>query len=210
MCYLCRMESQKQKILESAHTLFFQCGTRSVSMDDISKKLSISKKTLYKYFKNKYELIEEVVNWDLSNPRFNFQSEKYKGLNAIDCYWEFHQFVLGILKNQHHSFDYDLNKYHPELAKEFKTRKLELFKSDLLININQGIKEGLYRDNFNIEIISNLLIRFYLNRWNQELEAYNGDEIFSEKFHRELTLYHLHGICSIKGVEYLNKISKQD
>ncbi len=203
------MENQKQKILEAAHTLFFKCGTRSVSMDDISKNLSISKKTLYLFFKNKNELIEQVLDWDLQNPRFNFQSDRLKNCNAIDCYWEFHQFVLDILKNPHHSFEFDLKKYHPELAKDFKAKKIDLFKSDLLINLNQGITEGFYRDDFDIEIISNLLVRFYLNHWNQELESYCGDEKFSALFHRELTLYHLHGICSIKGIEYLNSISKK-
>ncbi|MCZ4693697.1 TetR/AcrR family transcriptional regulator [Ancylomarina euxinus] len=202
------MESLKQKILVSAHALFFQCGTRSISMDDISRNLSISKKTLYQYFKNKNELIEHVLEWDLNNPRFDFQSQQHKDLNAIDCYWKFHQFVLDILKNPHHSFEYDLNKYHPELAKVFKAKKIDLFKADLLINLNQGIEEGLYRDDFNIDIISNLLIRFYLNHWNKELESYCGDDKFSGIFHRELTLYHLHGICSIKGIEYLKKISE--
>ena len=203
------MENQKQKILKAAHALFFQCGTRSVSMDDISRNLSISKKTLYQYFKNKNELIENVLNWDLKNPRFNFKAEKYKDLNAIDCYWEFHQFVLEILQQPHHSFEFDLQKYHPELARDFKAKKLELFKADLLVNINQGVEEGLYRDNFNNEIILNLLIRFYLNNWNKEVESYCMGEEFTGDFHRELTLYHLHGICSVKGIEYLKKISEK-
>jgi len=203
------MESQKQKILETAHNLFFQCGIRSVSMDDISKNLSISKKTLYQYFKTKNDLIEQVVNWDLKNPKFNFQSEKLKNFNAIERYWEFHHFILNILKDQHHSFDYDLNKYHPELALTFKTKKMEMFKADLMMNLNQGIKEGLYRNDFDKDIISNLLIRLYLSHWNQKLEMYSDDDEFSGKFHRELTLYHLHGICSIKGIEYLRTIIKQ-
>ena len=201
------MEDQKQKILETAHNLFFQCGIRSVSMDDISRNLSISKKTLYQYVKTKNDLIEQVLNWNLKNPKFNFQSEKLKDLNAIECYWEFHKFILDILKNPHHSFDYDLKKYHPELAVTFKTKKMEMFKADLIINLNQGIAEDLYRGDFNIDIISNLLVRFYLYNWNAELESYCMGDEFTANFHRELTLYHLHGICSKKGFDYLKKIS---
>ena len=203
------MESQKQKILETAHTLFFQCGIRSVSMDDISRNISISKKTLYQYFKTKNDLIEQVLKWDLKNPKFNFQSENLKNSNAIECYWEFHKFILDILKNPHHSFEYDLNKYYPELALVFKTKKMEMFKADLMINLNKGITEGLYRDDFDKDIISNLLIRLYLSHWNQKLEVYIENDKFSRDFHRELTLYHLHGICSTKGIEYLNTILKQ-
>ena len=203
------MENQKQKIIKAAHSLFLQCGTRSVSMDDISRNLSISKKTIYQHFKNKNELIKEVLNWDIQNPLFNFKPEKYKGLNAIDYYWKFHHFVQDILKKPHHSFEYDLNKYHPELSIQFKTRKMEMFKADLIINLNQGIKEGLYRDDFDKDIISNLLIRIYLSHWDQNLEVDSENDKFSKNYHRELTLYHLHGICSAKGVAYLNTILKQ-
>ncbi|MDE5423228.1 TetR/AcrR family transcriptional regulator [Ancylomarina sp. DW003] len=203
------MESQKQKILESACEMFFQCGTRSVSMDDISKKLAISKKTLYQYYANKQDLISQVLNWELAHPKFSFESPKFEGLNAIERYWKFYQFVSEMIKKPYHSLEFDLKKYHPELWNKFKSGKMKLFGEELKLNIKQGINEGLYRQELNIDIITNLLVRFYLNMWNEEYDVFSEEELMSEELNRELTVYHLHGICSIKGIECLRKISEK-
>lgn len=203
------MESQKQKILESACEMFFQCGTRSVSMDDISKKLAISKKTLYQYYSNKQDLISQVLNWELAHPKFSFESPKFEGLNAIERYWKFYRFISEMIKKPHHSLEFDLKKYHPELWNKFKSGKMKLFSEELKLNIKQGVSEGLYRQELNVGIITNLLVRFYLNMWNEEYDVFSEAELMSEELNRELTIYHLHGICSVKGIEYLKKISEK-
>ena len=48
----------KERILVRAHELFNKYGIRSVSMDDISAGLGMSKKTLYQYFADKEELVD--------------------------------------------------------------------------------------------------------------------------------------------------------
>ena len=202
------MENQKQKILEYACEMFFDCGTRSISMDDIAKKLAISKKTLYQYYSNKQDLIDQALKWELAYPKFSFESPKFEGLNAIERYWEFYKFISEMIKKPHHSLEFDLKKYHPELWNNFKSGKMKLFREGLRFNIKQGIEEGLYRQELNIDIISNLLVRFYLNMWNEEYDVFSKEELMSEELNRELTIYHLHGICSIKGIEYLNKLKQ--
>ena len=41
--------------------MFLKHGFKSVTMDDIALEMGISKKTIYKYFKNKKELIKIVI-----------------------------------------------------------------------------------------------------------------------------------------------------
>ena len=52
----------KEKIIEISNELFLGLGFKSVTMDDIANKLGVSKKTIYKYFKNKTELVDAVTN----------------------------------------------------------------------------------------------------------------------------------------------------
>ena len=203
------MENQKQKILEYACEMFFECGTRSISMDDIAKKLAISKKTLYQYYSNKQDLIDQALKWELAHPKFSFESPMFEGLNAIERYWEFYKFISEMIKKPHHSLEFDLKKYHPELWSNFKNGKMKLFREGLRFNIKQGIKEGFYRQELNIDIVSNLLVRFYLNMWNEDYAVFSKEELMSEELNRELTIYHLHGICSVKGIECLKKITEK-
>ena len=49
----------KQEILSKTEALFMRYGIKSVTMDDISRELGISKKTLYQYVDNKQDLIDQ-------------------------------------------------------------------------------------------------------------------------------------------------------
>ena len=51
------MENISEKILETAGSLFLKYGVKSISMDDIARELSISKKTIYHFFKDKNEIV---------------------------------------------------------------------------------------------------------------------------------------------------------
>ena len=50
----------KSKISCTAFQLFCQRGIKSVSMDDIAQFLSMSKKTIYKWFENKNKMVLAV------------------------------------------------------------------------------------------------------------------------------------------------------
>ena len=43
----------KDKILETSLTLFYKYGIKAITMDDIAKEMGISKKTIYRFFKEK-------------------------------------------------------------------------------------------------------------------------------------------------------------
>lgn len=196
------MNHQKENIITTSWEMFFQFGIKSVSMDDIASKMGISKKTLYQYFANKKELIEEACKYDIANPKFSFQSASLQKLNAIDQYLEFFEFVNQMISLRCDSLDYDLKKYYPEIWESFKNKKIELFYKEITINLKQGVKEQLFRSDITIEYIAKNLVSFYLNLASMEYRVFNDHEIFNTNMHRELTIYHLHGICTQKGIDY--------
>ncbi|PKQ62366.1 TetR/AcrR family transcriptional regulator [Labilibaculum manganireducens] len=196
------MNEQKINIITASWTLFFQYGIKSISMDDIASKMGMSKKTLYNYFTNKNELINEACEWDIKNPQFSFKSDQIINLNALDQYFEFFSFINEKILKKCDSLDYDLKKYYPEIWNNFKDEKIKLFQRELLYNLQKGIDEGLYRPELNIDFISKNLVGFYLNLGTTEYQVFSMEEVFNIDIHRELTLYHLYGICTNKGIEY--------
>ena len=50
----------REKILINAQELFLNYGFKSITMDDISNHIGISKKTIYQHFENKTTLVEAV------------------------------------------------------------------------------------------------------------------------------------------------------
>ena len=63
--YICRMipkdEIIKSQIVEASKSVFRRYGYRKVSMEDIAKACGKGRSTLYYYFKNKQEVLEEVA-----------------------------------------------------------------------------------------------------------------------------------------------------
>jgi AcrR family transcriptional regulator len=54
-------DAPKMSIADRAMALFQRFGLRACTMDDVSRELSISKKTLYKFFTNKADLVDGSV-----------------------------------------------------------------------------------------------------------------------------------------------------
>ena len=55
----------KERILELSRDRFFKMGFNKVTLDEISGELGISKKTMYKFFPSKEELVRTIIRMTL-------------------------------------------------------------------------------------------------------------------------------------------------
>ena len=191
------------EIIVSISTLFMKYGIKSVSMDDVSRELGISKKTLYQYFKDKDELVTKVVEHHaelLSGEMFKMVSEN---ANAIEQLLKVSKFVSQYLKNINPSVTYDLKKYYPQIWKNVNLNNRDYIFNQIKQNMINGIKEGLYRSDINIDIITHFyLFRMEMSQTYEMIveNKYSYEEIFNTSFN-----YHIRGIANKKGLEYLEK-----
>jgi len=191
------------EIIVSISTLFMKYGIKSVSMDDVSRELGISKKTLYQYFKDKDELVTKVVEHHaelLSGEMFKMVSEN---ANAIEQLLQVCKFVSQYLKNINPSVTYDLKKYYPQIWKNVNLNNRDYIFNQIKQNMINGIKEGLYRSDINIDIITHFyLFRMEMSQTYEMIveNKYSYEEIFNTSFN-----YHIRGIANKKGLEYLEK-----
>ena len=58
--------TKKERILAEAFAQFSENGISETKLDDIATALRISKKTIYRFFSSKIELVEEACKWKLS------------------------------------------------------------------------------------------------------------------------------------------------
>ncbi|MEQ8241140.1 MAG: helix-turn-helix domain-containing protein [Cyclobacteriaceae bacterium] len=108
----------KQKIVEGAEKLFMQYGVRSVSMDDVAREVSMSKKTLYQHFSNKDALVSEVGRHHMEKEKIELSNATSQAQNAIE---ELHLLSRCMRENifkMNPSLLYDLQKYHREAKKD--------------------------------------------------------------------------------------------
>lgn len=151
------MEKQKLDILNTATGLFTKLGLRSVSIDDVCKKIHISKKTFYQYFKQKEQLIEEVLNNIHSNKKIFDCWAEDKDKNIIELLMESDQSIRNSSaekEKKNFTFYYDLEKYYPKIFhKQIDLGKKQSMEMMSKI-INRGINENLFRHDIDIDLAS--------------------------------------------------------
>jgi len=204
-----QMSTEKEKqLIEGAMSIFMRFGIKSVNMDDVARQLGVSKKTLYLYFKDKEDLLGKVVRRHSSDEQASIDGIVSKKLSAIEEMFEIMHWVLGILNKVHPAVQYDLEKYHPQLALKMKQHRADIVNKCILKNLLKGQKEGLYRKDFNPDIITWL----YLVRVESFLdpEVFPFDQFKAANVYRESFQYHIRGIASDEGLIQLNKMMKKN
>jgi AcrR family transcriptional regulator len=197
------MDQKKQEILMQTAAVFMRYGMKSVNMDDVARELSISKKTLYKYVKDKNDLVKQCMESFCAMERYECQRCRKDSENAIDELLLITEAAGRHLKNIHPSIHYDLEKYYLDGWKVFKKHKEEFIYGEILQNLKQGMAEGLYRDNINPEIIAKL----YTFKIDVVFDAviFPPNQYSFYDIHIEMIRYHIRGIASDEGIKYLQK-----
>ena len=68
-------------------------------------------------------------------------------------------------------------------------------------NINKGKKEGIFRKEINAEIIAKVYVSRVENSFCSEI--FSIEELTTEEFINEMMIYHIRGIASKKGIDFL-------
>jgi AcrR family transcriptional regulator len=190
-------------LLVKVAILFRKYGIKSITMDDIAREVGISKKTLYQFVTDKTDLVNKVVESEMGYNKDCFELVTTVGKNAISELFEVNRFMIGMMKRNSPSFEYDLRKHYPEVfQKVMLTRRKGMYES-VLANLKRGKAEGLYREELKEEILTKLQISRLENMYSDvmfSIEDYSAENIF-----RELFIYHIRGIANEKGIKYLEE-----
>ena len=182
-------------------------GIKSVTMDDVSHELGISKKTLYQYFDNKDLLVRKVTANHFNCQKHDIDQIIAQSRTAIDELIGIANWMNRMSQHLNPSLLFDLRKYHPESWAVFHEHRNTHILNCILQNMHRGIREGLYRPDINVEVLS----RIYIAR----VEMFLDNEIFPyDRFRPDQTFhvfmdYHIHGIATAKGIKYLEKLKPQ-
>lgn len=198
----------KEQLLLAITELFMRYGIKSLTMDDISRHLGISKKTLYQFVSDKKDLVKQCVELTVAAEQCmlcGFVEEKG---NAIDELFLVNKRISEKLQNIQPAVMFDLQKYYPEAWKLMENHKHCFIYEMMVKNINDGIAEGLYRENVHPEIVAKIYVSMIDKMFDAEF--FPNRPFSFEVLHREIARYHIRGIANEKGVAYLTKKIKDE
>lgn len=194
----------RHSVLTRAMELFQRFGLRAVNMDDVSRELAMSKKTLYTFFSNKSDLVDQAAKYlfEVKSKQFIEQASIFE--NAIDELFEVQRIQQEVLKNYGTRLLFPLKKYHPETYDWVMHARRTMMIQATTKNLERGIQQKLFREDLQIAQVA--LIRYNTMVGIME-DPDMGDDPGprGELLHYSL-LMHIRSIATSQGLAYLQEL----
>ena len=195
--------TEKDKIMHLALETFLKEGFHKTTMDEIAAKLHMSKKTIYKNFSTKEELLAEVTQFFLKSNHKAIRKSISANSNAVEKIYYMTNTIGIIVSNISDKMLSDLQSYAPELWKridEFRTRVLTVNFTKI---IEQGKAEGFVND-INSIILINAFVSSIRGVANPLFVTTNKITLI-EALETTISIF-LNGILTEKGKKNLIKL----
>lgn len=191
----------KEQIMQTAFDLFSQYGIKSVSMDDISKSINISKRTIYELFDDKETLLIESMQFNSNNLWLVLEKLEKESYSALEVILFFYEEVLKTPRWYSRKFYDDLKRY-PKAKQQKEQQKADFSKKCIQL-FNRGVKEGVFKVGVNVEIVALLAKeQSKMLKPSQAFSNYSCTEVFNT-----IIITFLRGVSTEKGIAILDRFA---
>ena len=150
----------KSKIVNASRDLFFEFGPSRVKMEEIAEKLAISKKTLYKHFTSKDDVLAAVL--DQAHCRVEDLMQGFKHSMTASSDEGFLQNLSDAGKQMadhlntvwQSPFLKDIQRSYPDYWQAFMVRRRASILSMFQLICEEGKKRGVLRSELNYELFT--------------------------------------------------------
>ena len=146
-------ELTKEIIMKTADSLFSEDGVREVSIDDICRKLCISKKTFYQYYAQKEDLVADVVNNNVRKKKEEFD-RLVEGKDIVQILKALFSMVnrKKTMVKDKRMFK-DIMKYYPETFTKHAEERGRAMHRFFVDRFREGMEQGLVRSDMDVDAV---------------------------------------------------------
>ncbi|WP_053990776.1 TetR/AcrR family transcriptional regulator [Mangrovimonas sp. TPBH4] len=182
----------KSDILECSITNFTKFGSKRFTLDELAEVMGISKKTIYKHFKNKEELVAESLSVLVEKYTTEINEVIQDNIDdPILCIILIYERGFEYLRYFKPSFLFGIKKYYPKADQVFANFS-ETFVFEIVYKLLQSAQEnGHVKSGVNLKLVCELYflrIDAIAFRNNNLFDIYNKREILNH-----LIVYNLRG-----------------
>jgi AcrR family transcriptional regulator len=195
------MEEQL-KIIELTEAKFFREGFYKTTMDEIASELRISKKTIYKFFPSKDDLIRAIAKYFMNRMKNTILPALNSDKNAIEKLGDLIKILAKASDQISAARMEELKRHYPSIWNEIDNFRTDMMFGNITKVIEQGKKEGLFVD-YPTSIIMNVLVASVRSIVNPDFIMNNNYSIIEAA--RYAFRIVISGILTDKGKKEFNK-----
>jgi AcrR family transcriptional regulator len=147
----------QNKIVELTEEKFFRDGFYKTTMDEVASELKMSKKTIYKFFPSKDDLITAIAKHFMEGLKSKILPALNSEKNAIEKLAELNQILAKVSTKVSSDRMDEIRQHFPKLWNEIDSFRTKMMFGNITKVIDQGKAEGLFID-YPTPIIMNTLV----------------------------------------------------
>jgi AcrR family transcriptional regulator len=178
-------------------------GVRSISMDDISRHLSVSKKTLYQHFADKDELVTLVSQGHLTQSMKQYESLKENAKDPIEELALISVCMRKDMEEINPGLLFDIQKFHPVAWKVWLDYKNKFIHDSVVRNLESGIQAGFIRPDVNPKIMAMIRIELVQMAFNTDIFPSNMFRL--AEVQAQIFDHFVYGLVTDKGKKLYEK-----
>lgn len=191
----------REEILQTALEQFLKHGIRRMSIPKLISILGISSKTVYKYYKNKEELLEEVMNLHYTH-LFQQLKDRSSEERAVPLLLDIWYKSIEREYNVNNIFYKDLHYYYPELERRIEKKMSGDFWKQFLLIVRGGIEEGVFKKKIDPEVtLEGISVLYNAVAHTEQFKKFRMSPY--KIFLNTVALY-MRGFCTSKGITELD------
>ena len=193
---------EKDKIVEYGEEKFLKEGFYKTTMDEVASELRMSKKTIYKFFPSKEDLVIAIAKHFMKKLKSKIVPALSSNKNAIEKLEELIQILAGVSEKISTKRMEEMKRHFPSLWNEIDKFRTEMMFGNITKVINQGKSEGLFID-YPTSIIMNMLVVSVRTIVNPDFILNNNFSIIEAA--RYVFKINIGGIVTDKGKKIFQK-----
>ena len=195
------MEDQT-KIIEQIEDKLFKEGFYKTTMDDVASELGMSKKTIYKFFPSKDDLVMAIAKHFMNSMKNKIVPALNSDKNAIEKLSELINILAKASEKVSPKRMDEIRKYFPNLWNEIDSFRTKMMFGNITKVIDQGKAEGLFID-YPTNIVMNILVASVRNIVNPDFILNNNFSIIEAARYAFRII--IGGIVTEKGKKIFNQ-----
>lgn len=194
----------EQQILDTVHQVFTTNSISRYTMDDLSAQLGISKKTLYRFYASRQELVDQVCNRVADEYEASMKPWDDAGISNLKKLLGLISNVVGFFKQVSPDFFQDLRRHYPVQYIELNLKLEQTLTGRIQQLLQAGVQEGVFRNSLHPALVMSI--------WQQHLQKdfeyaaqlvndYSKDEVF-----RQAVYLFLYGIIAPAAIAEMEEL----
>jgi len=152
---------------------------------------------LYQHFQDKDELVDVVLQGQISNMKAETTQTVESASNAIEEIFNMMDMMVKHSRNMNPVVIFDLQKYHLSSFQKFHAYQNDFLLNIISNNLKKGVAEGLYRGDIKIEILAKFRLETLMMGFN--MDAFPSDKYNVTEVSLVIIENFLYGLATEKG-----------